>query len=98
MKESENHRAPRRHPAAGFVIEPDGQATIVLPDGGWIKVLNEVGARVWDLLDGEQSTEEIIDRVLDEFETTREEAERDVREFIADLEAHHMLESETKKD
>lgn len=82
---------PRRHPTAGYRIF-EGQATIVLPDGSYIKVLNEVGSRVWDLLDGERTEAEIVDVICEEFETPRDRAEQDVREFIAALAEHRMLE------
>lgn len=49
--------------------------------------LNEVGARVWELLDGRRSLGEVRDVVLAEFEATAGEVEADLLEFIARLEA-----------
>jgi coenzyme PQQ synthesis protein D (PqqD) len=83
-------RAPRRHPTAGFRIF-EGQATIVMPDGSFIHVLNEIGSRVWDLLNGQRTESDIVDIICEEFDTTREVAENDVREFLATLEANRML-------
>ena len=83
-------RAPRRNPTAGYRIF-EGQATIVLPDGSYINVLNEVGSRIWDLMDGNRSEAEIAAAICGEFETTPDQAERDVQEFIADLSRHNML-------
>jgi len=82
--------APRRHPTAGFRIF-EGQATIVMPDGSYIHVLNEIGSRVWDLLDGQRSEKEIVGIICEEFDTTPEIAARDVREFLSTLEANRML-------
>ena len=82
--------APRRHPTAGFRIF-EGQATIVMPDGSFIHVLNEIGSRVWDLLNGQRSESDIVDIICEEFDTTREVAQKDVREFLAALEANRML-------
>lgn len=82
--------ALRRHPTAGFRIF-EGQATIVMPDGSYIHVLNEIGSRVWDLLNGQRTEADIVDIICEEFETTRDEAEKDVREFLAALEANRML-------
>jgi len=81
---------PKRHPTAGFRVF-EGQATIVMPDGSYIHGLNEIGSRVWELLDGEKDESQIVNIVCEEFETTREVAERDVREFLATLEANRML-------
>jgi len=82
--------APRRHPTAGFRIF-EGQATIVMPDGSYIHVLNEIGSRVWDLLNGQRTESDIVDIICEEFEITRDVAEKDVREFLAALETNRML-------
>lgn len=81
---------PRRHPTAGFSIW-EGDAIIVLPDGARITHLNRVGSRVWELMDGERTVSQIADVICGEFETTREQAERDVRDFIGTLAEHGML-------
>jgi hypothetical protein len=47
--------------------------------------LNEVGTRVWELLDGAPTLAEIRDRLADEFEVGAEEAERDLLEFLDQL-------------
>ena len=59
--------------------------------------LNEVGARVYELIDGERPLQEITDTILNEFDVTRQQAESDVREFVAQLleiESIHRVESE----
>jgi len=84
-------RPPRRNPTAGFRVF-EGEATIVLPDGSYIKVLNETGSRIWDLLDGSRGVKEIAALIAEEFETAPEAAERDVREFVEELARHGMLE------
>ena len=47
--------------------------------------LNEVGARVYELVDGRRPVEEIVERVVSEFEVERATAEADVREFLGQL-------------
>lgn len=59
--------------------------------------LNEVGARVYELIDGERPLREIMDTIVSEFEVTPQQAESDVREFVAQLleiESIHRVESE----
>ena len=92
MTPTDMSRPPRRNPTAGFRIF-EGQATIVLPDGSYIHVLNEIGSRVWDLMDGIRSVKEIAAVIAGEFETSPEEAERDVIEFVEELSSHNMLET-----
>lgn len=50
-----------------------------------IFVLNEVGARIWELIDGVRDTKDIIEIIKDEYDAP-EDAERDVLEFITNLE------------
>ncbi len=59
--------------------------------------LNEVGARVYELIDGERPLREIMDTIVSEFEVTPQQAESDVLEFVAQLleiESIHRVESE----
>jgi hypothetical protein len=50
-----------------------------------IYTLNEVAARVWELLDGHRPLAGICDTIVAEFEVEPEEAETDVVEFVAQL-------------
>jgi len=83
-------RPPKRHPTAGFRVF-EGQATIVMPDGSYIHVLNEIGSRVWELMDGEKSESQIVEIICQEFESDRDGVAKDVKNFLATLEAHRML-------
>jgi len=51
-----------------------------------IYTLNESAARIWELIDGEISVEEIREKIVDEFEVTPEEAEKDLMEHLQQLE------------
>ncbi len=48
-----------------------------------IFTLNTVGAYIWDQLDGTKSLAHILESVLDHFEVSRQEAEKDILEFIS---------------
>ncbi len=84
-------RPPRRNSSAGFRIF-EGEAVVVLPDEAEVNVLNEVGARVWDLIDGVRSVDSIVDQICEEYEIGREQASRDVQELLASLNQHRMIE------
>jgi hypothetical protein len=47
-----------------------------------IFTLNTVGAYIWDQLDGTKSLVLILESLLDHFEVSRQEAEKDILEFI----------------
>lgn len=51
-----------------------------------VYTLNEVAARTWELIDGERKVEEIKDKIVEEFEVTPEEAEKDLTESLQKLE------------
>jgi hypothetical protein len=75
---------PHPHPEIiARVLE--NEAVLVLPLRGQVKVLNEVGTRIWTLIDGVRSTGEIITTVCQEYDTTLETATHDTTEFLAQL-------------
>ncbi len=51
-----------------------------------IFTLNAVGARIWDLLDGDRSVAEITAVIVAEYAVDRETAADDVAEFLDQLE------------
>ena len=51
-----------------------------------IYTLNESAARIWELIDGEIRVGEIREKIVDEFEVTPEEAEKDLMEHLQELE------------
>ena len=75
-----------------FVFRQIDDETILVPiknnvgDMGAIYNLNEVGAYVWEHLDGEKTLLDIKDMVTDNFEVSSEVAESDLLEFVNQLE------------
>jgi len=75
-----------------FVFRRIEDETILVPikdnvgDMGSIYNLNEVGALVWEQLDGRQTLGEIGDKILAQFEVDTREAQADICEFIGQLE------------
>jgi len=64
----------------------DNEAVLVLPDKGKVKVLNQVGARIWELIDGTRSVRDIAAIICTEYEVEQAQAEADVLAFVTDLE------------
>lgn len=50
-----------------------------------IYTLNDTAAYVWDLIDGQTKVGEIKERILDEFEVTPKDAEKDLKEHLQQL-------------
>jgi hypothetical protein len=51
-----------------------------------IYTLNEVGARIWELVDGTRTVEQIRDVIVEEYEVSTQEAEKDLIELLGQLE------------
>jgi hypothetical protein len=53
--------------------------------------LDEVGTRIWQLLQAGQGEAEIIETLLDEYEVERQELENDVAELLEKLEGEGLI-------
>jgi hypothetical protein len=68
---------------AARVVE--GQAVIILADSGEVNVLNQVGTRIWEMVDGKHTVDAITATIVREFDVPLETARHDVEEFIQGL-------------
>ena len=50
-----------------------------------IYTLNEVAARIWELIDGKKKVRDIHKVIIDEFDVASEEAERDIKNLLKQL-------------
>ncbi len=63
----------------------DDEAVVIRQDAGEVLGLNDIGARVLELVDGKASVEVLLEKMAGEFETDRAQLERDVFEFLKEL-------------
>ena len=74
-----------------FVVRRIENETILVPikdnvgDMGSIYSLNEIGAFIWQHLDGMRTLSAIKAKILDEYEVLPREAEADLCAFVTDL-------------
>lgn len=84
------HLYPKPHAqTAGRVI--DGEAVLILSEVSEINVLNEVGARIYELSDGTHSLHDIVNVIVEEYEVSLQQAEQDVLEFVQKLVKQQVL-------
>ena len=69
----------------------NNEAVIVLPAKGQVKVLNEVGARIWSLIDGTHTVGEIIMAIEFEYTVNAEDAFKDISTFLTQLEEREII-------
>lgn len=82
---------PQRHPDAAYKLV-DGEALIVVPGSDATHVvLNETGARIWELLDGTRDLDSISASIAEEFEAEPAQARRDLEDLLAELREHGAM-------
>lgn len=80
----------RAHPeVAGQTL--NGEAVLLLPTKGQVKVLNPVGARIWALLDGRRTLREIAALIGAEYDVALAEAQADLVAFVNELLQRDMV-------
>jgi hypothetical protein len=82
---------------SGFVTRRVAGETIIVPvssrvgDLDAIYTLNEVGSRIWSLVESSKSIEEIVAALCDEYEAPRDQITHDVAELIEELQANGLI-------
>ncbi len=56
-----------------------------------VRILNEVGSRIWQLSDGKCTVGKIINIISSEFNVPEEEAKEDTENFIKELKNKEMM-------
>jgi hypothetical protein len=85
---------PRRAPESAFRAVGDEGGLVVLPSRAEVKVLNEVGSRVYALIDGRRNVAEIARQIEAEFEVAPDRATEDVQDFLSLLEDEGLVAAE----
>jgi Coenzyme PQQ synthesis protein D (PqqD) len=83
-------RRPVHHPQAISRLIDD-QTLILKLDTGRAGLLNKVGSRVWELMDGRRSLDEIVEMVGQAYDVDRLRIEGDVTAFVQALLERDML-------
>ena len=68
-----------------LVQEVEGEAVLVLPAAGKVRVLNETGAFIWHHLDGKKRLADVVQALCAAYNVRPEEAGQDVLAFVTDL-------------
>lgn len=72
----------------------DHELAVILPTANAVRVLNEVGARIWALADG-RSLAQILDILVNEYDVERTQLQMDAVAFLSQLESRGLLEVES---
>ena len=64
-----------------------------LSGDNWLFVLNEVGGRIWELIDRDRSVQQIGQLLIEEFDTTPEQLEEDLFRLLDQLQELGAIEA-----
>jgi hypothetical protein len=67
------------------------EMAVILPTASAVRVLNEVGARIWALADG-RTLSQILDVLVNEYEVERTQLRVDAEAFLSELQSRGLLE------
>lgn len=85
-------RSSSFHQPAHVVSVRAGDATVLMDrKGGTYFTLNEVGGRVWELVGAGATVSGMVDRLLEEYEVSREQLEADVATTVRQLASDGLL-------
>jgi hypothetical protein len=91
--EAEDLLSKRFAPSKSLVSRKIGEDFLLVPIGGKtsevdnLYTLNDVGERIWGLMDGKKSLREIVDLIADEYDVGPAEAQADLIQFVLKLES-----------
>jgi hypothetical protein len=75
---------PTRNPdVLGRMV--DDEAVLVMPQKGKVKVINQVGAAIWESIDDKRNIQQIVEEICAQFDVEQATAESDTLKFIAEL-------------
>lgn len=63
----------------------DGEAVLMSPLGDGLHIFNEVGTRIWELVDGNNTIEDIVNQIYQEYEVEKSVAYEDTLMFLDEL-------------
>ena len=70
-----------------------GEVVLLEPDAGVYYSLNEVGARIWDLIRDPISVDSLSSAIAGEYQVERAQAHDDVLRLLTDLLEHGLAET-----
>lgn len=73
------------------VTDLSGEKVMVDFDNGKYFLIKGVGNDIWDMLQDEITPNEIIEKLLSEYDVSREECEKSVMEFLEKMEGYKFI-------
>ena len=88
--EQKNNLVSRNSKIAWQII--DQKIVLVSPKQMKIHILSGTGSHIWNHLKEPTSVENLVEKVVEEYDTTKEKAREDVNTFLEQLSKEELLE------
>lgn len=72
-----------------------GEAVVITPATNMVRMFNPIGSRIWELIDGQRTVEDITGMLIGEYDVTPERAATTSMEFFAMLEEKQLIQWKT---
>ena len=89
------NKIPKKNPELAWRIIDN--ETIIIPldeqtaDFEKMELLNDTATRIWELIDGKNNLKKIIEKICEEYEVEKLEAEKEVLSFVNKLEKKNLI-------
>lgn len=83
--------SPYKIPENVLFQEVDGEAVLLSLDQGFYYGLDELGTRIWKLIDEGLEMEQVVDAVVKEYNVERDQAREDIDKFLGELEETGLI-------
>jgi len=71
--------------------EVEGEAVLLSLDEGFYYGLDELGTRVWNFINEDLELDQMVDRIVEEYEVEPGQAREDIEKFLAELEESGLI-------
>lgn len=71
--------------------EVDGEAVLLSLDEGCYYGLDELGTRIWKLIQQDLDSDQVVAAIVEEYEVEPEQARSDLDAFLSDLEQSGLI-------
>ena len=78
--------------ASSVSADLEGEAVILDTDAGEYYGLNEVGARIWSLLQEPMTFDELVNTLLGEYAVERDQCEREAERLLGQMAEKNLIE------
>ena len=87
-----SHHSKIRSGREQISVELAGEAVILCTKSGVYYGLEEVGARIWQLIKEPKTVQDLLDTILQEFDASADQCEPDLLDLLDDLRSKGLVE------